>query len=876
MSRLQKCAGSIPVRVLGITLAATSLLSGSAAEPHFSQGWSTARTHLIRSDAATAGNADQGGRARIAKEIRSSRWPVRLSDAVTVRSSFLSDRVLILGSSGSGDKGRLPERRLLQEIPVPGAVADSVTVDLNRDGMPDLVFIDFLENVARVYAMTDGGLFEKVATIRVGEGPVRVASGDLDGDGDIDIATANLLDGTVSIALQDESGGFAQARTADPGLEIAASGVFNPAISAAVDYSALKNALTTTVMESGTRKKLQKYEQKSESAYGAGDSRKAVSRLEKLIRYLNKASDRKLSESHRRQLVELAKEIIADILGGASTGVSATIAADPPAISSTGATTLIWTSLGADKATINNGVGEVETSGSMAVSPSATTTYTLVVTAPDGQSVSASTTVTVQAEASNTIYVSAGAGDDAGGNGTAGSPYQSITKGLSVAGIGNVVEAGAGIYDDDLETFPIRVPTGVTLTGAGADATIVLANSSANAAIRMADESSLAAIRVQNRKGDGVVVEGASAITGSAVGSCGASGIVVLSGGALELSSSDVSNNADTGIRFEGTASGSMKGCTIRGNAADGIAVDGGASALESNTITDNARAGVYLFGGESTVASNTIEGNSWWGLIFSDASGSVSSNSLRGNGFEGMAAYGGTGVDVSSNTIGGNGLKGEPGYVTTFAQFVSFDVAGLSVRDNQIGAFPAADLPIGLFVAASTSTTTITGNGIDATGVSSAYPLLIQDASTFEVSSNVIQGGYTGFAMFDTSEATVVSGNSITGSSSLGVLVYGYYTQARGKFRDNSITGCTGDQAFGVFIQDATPDFGTSTDPGGNVFHNLEAGGCTNLLNNQSDVIYAVGNTWDHSPPTAAKPDLTGIPCGVDIIWSKKNTVVY
>ena len=60
--------------------------------------------------------------------------------------------------------------------------------------------------------------------------------------------------------------------------------------------------------------------------------------------------------------------------------------AKPPAISRGQSSTLWWESTNGTSAAIDNGVGGVQTSGSVLVSPSQTTTYTLTVTGPGGAS----------------------------------------------------------------------------------------------------------------------------------------------------------------------------------------------------------------------------------------------------------------------------------------------------------------------------------------------------------------------------------------------------------------------------------------------------------------------------------------------------------
>jgi hypothetical protein len=90
----------------------------------------------------------------------------------------------------------------------------SVTIaDLNNDGHSDLAVANSgdlffpVETVSVLLGRGDG-TFAGHVTFLVGLAPLSVAAGDLDGDGDLDLATANFLDDTVSVLLNDGDGVF--------------------------------------------------------------------------------------------------------------------------------------------------------------------------------------------------------------------------------------------------------------------------------------------------------------------------------------------------------------------------------------------------------------------------------------------------------------------------------------------------------------------------------------------------------------------------------------------------------------------------------------------------------------------------------------------
>ena len=80
---------------------------------------------------------------------------------------------------------------------------------------------------------------------------------------------------------------------------------------------------------------------------------------------------------------------------------TATLTASPSTIAPGGSSTLSWTTSGAASISINQGVGSVASSGSRAVTPAATTTYTLTATNAGG-STTATAVVTVSAPPSAT------------------------------------------------------------------------------------------------------------------------------------------------------------------------------------------------------------------------------------------------------------------------------------------------------------------------------------------------------------------------------------------------------------------------------------------------------------------------------------------
>ncbi len=87
---------------------------------------------------------------------------------------------------------------------------DGVAVgDFNGDGILDLVTANYLDNTVSVLLGKGDGTFAPQVTYAVGSIPRNVAVGDFNGDGKLDLAVANQGDNTVSVLLGNGDGTFA-------------------------------------------------------------------------------------------------------------------------------------------------------------------------------------------------------------------------------------------------------------------------------------------------------------------------------------------------------------------------------------------------------------------------------------------------------------------------------------------------------------------------------------------------------------------------------------------------------------------------------------------------------------------------------------------
>jgi hypothetical protein len=97
---------------------------------------------------------------------------------------------------------------LTLSLPTGSGPVSVATGDLNGDGNPDLVTANYWASTISVLLGSGGGGFGPQTDFAVGVHPRCVALGDLDGDGHLDVVAANEGSNTVSVLLGTGSGSF--------------------------------------------------------------------------------------------------------------------------------------------------------------------------------------------------------------------------------------------------------------------------------------------------------------------------------------------------------------------------------------------------------------------------------------------------------------------------------------------------------------------------------------------------------------------------------------------------------------------------------------------------------------------------------------------
>jgi hypothetical protein len=96
-----------------------------------------------------------------------------------------------------------------------------ITGDFNKDGRADLAVANSSTgNVSLFFGNGSGGFSAATNfSLNGGQGANSITTGDFNGDGKPDLATANLLSGNISVLLGDGKGGFAQATKYDADVD---------------------------------------------------------------------------------------------------------------------------------------------------------------------------------------------------------------------------------------------------------------------------------------------------------------------------------------------------------------------------------------------------------------------------------------------------------------------------------------------------------------------------------------------------------------------------------------------------------------------------------------------------------------------------------
>jgi hypothetical protein len=129
-----------------------------------------------------------------------------------VCANFFSENLTIFLQTSGGDFPALPDLSLGGPALTPGVIAVTAA-DLNGDGLTDLASANLDSDTLAVFFQRDGGEFPPEPDLILGESssirqPAHIAAADLDGDGWIDLVSANRVSNDLAVFFQTSPGVF--------------------------------------------------------------------------------------------------------------------------------------------------------------------------------------------------------------------------------------------------------------------------------------------------------------------------------------------------------------------------------------------------------------------------------------------------------------------------------------------------------------------------------------------------------------------------------------------------------------------------------------------------------------------------------------------
>ncbi|MBE9069941.1 S-layer homology domain-containing protein [Leptolyngbya cf. ectocarpi LEGE 11479] len=207
----------------------------------------------------------------------------------------------------------------------------------------------------------------------------------------------------------------------------------------------------------------------------------------------------------------------------------------------------------------------------------------------------------VQATAS-VLYVNSARGR-VQGTGTRQAPFKTLTQALGQATAGTTVQLEAGIYGSG-ESFPLTVPSGVTVVGLGGTVTIrgggLLATTDVgqqSVTLQLKDRAQLRNVTITNPQSQGIGIwldQGAALLTQCRFTSCGRDGVFVTGDALPVLLDNEFSGNQASGLFMARRSKGEVRQNRFV-RTSYGIAIsDQAAPLIIDNDVIEN-RAGIVL-----------------------------------------------------------------------------------------------------------------------------------------------------------------------------------------------------------------------------------------------------------------------------------------
>ncbi len=165
---------------------------------------------LINKGDGTYGGFETYGMVSTATSIAVGPLDPSLRDSVVASNNFTQASTVGVSVFQNLGDGMFPSPAPEWPIAMDGAdVGNSVGVaDFTGDGVDDIVVTNHDTNQLFLLITRGAATFQWPSPFPVGTGPAFLVVGDVNGDGWPDVATASASDGTVSVLINDQSGGF--------------------------------------------------------------------------------------------------------------------------------------------------------------------------------------------------------------------------------------------------------------------------------------------------------------------------------------------------------------------------------------------------------------------------------------------------------------------------------------------------------------------------------------------------------------------------------------------------------------------------------------------------------------------------------------------
>ncbi len=256
------------------------------------------------------------------------------------------------------------------------------------------------------------------------------------------------------------------------------------------------------------------------------------------------------------------------------------------------------------------------------------------------------------------IYVDATNGSNITGNGTSGSPWQTITFALTqITGSGHTVYVAAGTYDTALgETFPIIIKNGVSLVGIGMDSSIIDAKST-NSVVRC-----IGIVDISTS------IEGFTIQGGYTEIDDNGAGIFISAGSMLKIEKNKITNNTckwtnNSGIVYITNSTPIISENIIKNNDyhwnGSGIYIFNASPKITYNSIINNTGSsepsGICIEGSSSSpkILNTIIAGNSGYGIhCASNVNPIIINNTISENTGDGIYIYSASPDSIFNNII--------------------------------------------------------------------------------------------------------------------------------------------------------------------------------------------------------------------------------